>query len=150
MKYNREQIKIIFTDDDQDDCTIFAEALEQTGIDYHLTVFNDGAQLLNHLRATDDMPHILFLDLNMPFMNGLESLAAIRKIEKYKDLTIAIYSTSASEKDQEDTFVYGANVYIKKPNEFTVLKRVLKEVLEVNWQLHSGAIKKDTFFFTIA
>jgi len=150
MKYSREQIKIIFTDDDKDDCDFFTEALQQTDIDHKLSVFNDGRQLLDYLEATSEMPHILFLDLNMPFMNGLESLRKIRQIDKYRDLTIAIYSTSASEKDQEDTFVSGANIYIKKPNEFPVLKRVLKEVLEVNWQLHSGAIKRDTFFFTIA
>lgn len=150
MKYEREKIKVIFTDDDQDDCNLFAEALERTEINHQLQVFNDGLQLLNHLKDSDDMPHILFLDLNMPFMNGLESLREIRKIEKYKNLTIAIYSTSASEKDQEETFVAGANIYIKKPNDFLVLNKVIKEVLEVNWQFHAGSINRETFFFSIA
>jgi len=149
MKHNRERIKIIFTDDDQDDCNLFAEAMNETGINHQLTVFNDGLQLLNYLNSEDaDMPHILFLDLNMPFMNGFESLQKIRANEKFREITIAIYSTSASEKDQEDTFVSGANVYIKKPNDFSLLKKVLKEVIEISWQMHAGAIRSDTFFYT--
>jgi len=149
MKNTRERIKIIFTDDDQDDCNLFAEAMKETGINHQLITFNDGLQLLNYLNKDDaEMPHILFLDLNMPFMNGFESLKEIRANEKFRDIPIAIYSTSASEKDQEDTFVSGANVYIKKPNDFSVLKRVLKEVIEVSWQMHAGAIRSDTFFYT--
>lgn len=149
MKNTRERIKIIFTDDDQDDCSLFADAMKDTGINHQLTIFNDGLQLLNYLNNEDsEMPHILFLDLNMPFMNGFESLRKIRANEKFRDIPIAIYSTSASEKDQEDTFVSGANVYIKKPNDFSVLKKVLKEVIEISWQMHAGAIKSDTFFYT--
>lgn len=149
MKNTRERIKVIFTDDDHDDCSLFADALNETGINHQLKVFNDGLQLLNYLNNEDsEMPHILFLDLNMPFMNGFESLKMIRSNEKFRDITIAIYSTSASEKDQEDTFVSGANVYIKKPNDFSLLKKVLKEVIEVSWQMHAGAIRSDTFFYT--
>lgn len=149
MKATREKIKIIFTDDDQEDCDLFIDAIEQIGINYQLTVFNNGVELLNYLDELSDIPHILFLDLNMPFMNGLESLRKIRDNKKYRDLTIAIYSTSGSDQDQEDTFVSGANVYIKKPSNFEGLKKILNEVLEVNWQLQSGAMNRETYFLSV-
>ncbi len=51
-------------------------------------------------------------------------------------IAIAIYSTSASEEDIEKTFVLGANMYIKKPSDFKKLKKVLSEVVSINWQSH--------------
>jgi len=150
MKLNREKVNIIFTDDDIDDCNMFADALTEVGINHSLDLFHDGKDLLAHLNKEDTkVPDILFLDLNMPFTNGLDSLKQIRSNKRYRDLTIAIYSTSSSEKDQEETFIAGANVYIRKPNEFSTLKRVLKEVLEINWQYYSSNLNKDTFFLTI-
>jgi CheY-like chemotaxis protein len=93
------------------------------------------------------MPHILFLDLNMPYMSGFECLKVIRADVRFKDVSIAIYSTSSSEKDIEETFVEGANIYIKKPNDFAKLKKV-KDVLNINWQFHSSGLN-ETFFFSI-
>jgi CheY-like chemotaxis protein len=95
------------------------------------------------------LPHILFLDLNMPYMSGFECLKMIRANSRFKDVSIAIYSTSSSEKDIEETFIEGANIYIKKPNDFAKLKKVIKEVLNINWQFHSSGLNKETFFFSI-
>jgi DNA-binding response OmpR family regulator len=95
------------------------------------------------------LPHILFLDLNMPYKNGLDCLKEIRADQRFKNVSIAIYSTSSSEKDIENTFVEGANIYIKKPNDFSELKKVIKEVVHMNWQFHSSGLNKETFFFSI-
>jgi len=95
------------------------------------------------------IPHILFLDLNMPCKTGHDCLKEIRANPRFKDLSIAIYSTSSSEKDIEDTFIGGANVYIKKPNDFNKLKKVIKDVVNMNWQYHTSGLNKETFFFSI-
>jgi DNA-binding response OmpR family regulator len=58
----------------------------------------------------------------MPLKNGLECLKEIRNNEKFKEILIAIYSTSGAEKDIHETFINGANVYLKKPNNFELLK----------------------------
>jgi PleD family two-component response regulator len=55
-------------------------------------------------------------------MSGFECLKIIRANSRFKDVSIIIYSTSSSEKDIEETFIEGANIYIKKPNDFTKLK----------------------------
>jgi hypothetical protein len=62
---------------------------------------------------------------------------------------VAIYSTSSTEKDIEDTFINGANVYIKKPNNFANLKKVLGEVVNMNFQFQNSGLNKDTFLLNI-
>jgi DNA-binding NarL/FixJ family response regulator len=65
------------------------------------------------------------------------------------DIAIAIYSTSASEEDIEKTFVLGANIYIKKPGDFKKLKKVLSDVVSINWQYHTNGLNKDNFLLRL-
>ncbi len=123
-------LNILLADDDESDRFLFKEAFEQMKIKTVVATVNDGLQLMEYLfRENMTMPHLLFLDLNMPRKNGLECLKEIRSNEKLKDICIAIYSTSASEKDIEETFLNGANVYIQKPSDFSELKYVLHKAV---------------------
>jgi CheY-like chemotaxis protein len=150
MISNKDLMHILIADDDEDDRTFFSEAMAELKMNNKLTLFNDGQELMDYLSDPDIVvPHILFLDLNMPYMSGFECLKIIRANARFKDVSIAIYSTSSSEKDIEETFIEGANIYIKKPNDFTKLKKVIKEVLNINWQFHSSGLNKETFFFSI-
>jgi CheY-like chemotaxis protein len=79
----------------------------------------------------------------------LQCLEEIRNSKKLRDLTVAIYSTSSSEENIEETFVKGANVYIKKPAEFNTLKKVLAEVMATNWQFHTSNLNKETFILSL-
>lgn len=150
MITHKDSIHILIADDDEDDRAFFSDAMMELRMNNKLTLFNDGRDLMEYLAQPDIiMPHILFLDLNMPYKSGFECLKEIRANIRFKDVSIAIYSTSSSEKDIEETFVEGANIYIKKPNDFTKLKKVIKEVLNINWQFHSSGLNKETFFFSI-
>jgi CheY-like chemotaxis protein len=150
MIHNKNVVEILLVDDDQDDRSIFSDALSELKIETNLTLLEDGRELVNYLEdPKTKIPDILFLDLNMPYKSGVECLKEIRQIEKFRSLSVAIYSTSNSEKDMEDTFVNGANIYIKKPNDFTQLKKVLNEVVSINWQFHTSALNKDTFLLNI-
>jgi len=123
-------LHIILADDDESDRTNFREALEESKIKTTVHSVKDGVELMEHLtNENNKVPHLLFLDLNMPCKNGLACLKEIRAIEKLKDVAIAIYSTSSYDKDIEETFQHGANVYIRKPTDFNVLKQVLDKVL---------------------
>jgi CheY-like chemotaxis protein len=124
-------IKILIADDDEADLLLFKEALKELKIHTKVQTVTDGVQLMEHLARTDlPLPELLFLDLNMPLKSGIECLREIRGDSKFKEVSIAIYSTSSSEKDIEETFVEGANVYINKPNNFDALKKVLEKVVE--------------------
>ncbi len=139
-------LQIMLADDDQDDRDFFSEAFDDLKIKTRLNLFNDGQQLMNYLLNTDcDLPHILFLDLNMPIKSGIECLLEIKKEEHLKDIAIAIYSTSASEEDIEETFINGANIYIRKPNDFKVLKKVLSDIVTINWHYQTSGLNKDNF-----
>ncbi|AWA31489.1 response regulator [Flavobacterium magnum] len=141
---------IILADDDEDDRNFFSDAIQELKMNSTLTTFKDGKELIDYLEADETvLPHIIFLDLNMPCKTGFDCLKEIRENPKLKDVSIAIYSTSSSEKDVEDTFIGGANVYIKKPNDFSKLKKVIKDVVNMNWQFHTSGLNKETFFYSV-
>ncbi|RYJ42539.1 response regulator [Flavobacterium beibuense] len=143
-------LHIMLADDDEDDRLFFTEAFEEVKIKYSITTLKDGVELMNHLvKKENPLPDIIFLDLNMPRKSGLECLKEIRDNERLKNISVAIYSTSSSEQDVEQTFVLGANVYIKKPTDFTDLKKILTDVVHINWQYITDGLNKDSFIMNL-
>ena len=141
-----EILRVLLADDDKDDRDDFIEAFESLKINTVVETVNDGIELMKYLNeAYAQLPHLLFLDLNMPKKSGLQCLIEIKKIERLKDLTIVIYSTSSSEKDIEETFLKGANVYINKPAHLFMLKKTLLQVLTINWQYYSSGLNRENF-----
>lgn len=143
-------LNIMLADDDEDDRLFFEEAFEEVKIKTKITTFINGVELMNHLNdSKNPLPDIIFLDLNMPRKSGLECLQEIRNSDRLKQLTVAIYSTSSSEKDIEDTFIQGANVYIKKPSDFNKLRKIISEVVNMNWQYITNGLNKDSFILNL-
>lgn len=147
---NTEYTFIILADDDEDDRLFFTDAFEEIKISTKVQTFENGAELMNYLNKDDaTLPEILFLDLNMPKKNGIECLHEIKENDKFKNMAVAIYSTSSSEEHIEETFVRGANIYIKKPSDFKTLKKVLQDVVTMNWQFHTSGLNKENFLLRI-
>jgi len=145
-----DYIHLILADDDEDDRLFFTDAFSELKINTRVNTFNDGVELMNYLNKEDSlMPNVLFLDLNMPKKTGIECLIEIKNNEKMSGIAIVIYSTSASEEDIEKTFVLGANIYIKKPDSFKKLKKILSEVVSINWQYHTNGLNKDNFLLRL-
>lgn len=143
-------LNIVLADDDPDDRLFFKEAIDEIKIRTKLSLFNDGKQLMDYLMLSNIvLPEVIFLDLNMPIKNGMECLKEIRANPKLRELCVAIYSTSSSEEDIEETFVKGANIYINKPTSFNALKKAIEKVLKLNWQYHTSALNRDTFLLRI-
>jgi CheY-like chemotaxis protein len=150
MKANIEPMLIALADDDEDDRFFFKSAVDEMEFNSKLTLFKSGKELMAHLSQEDSVkPHILFLDLNMPGLSGFDCLKLIRGNSNLKDLSVAIYSTSNSEKDIEETLSGGANIYIHKPNEFERLKDIIKHVLKINWQYQTSGLNRESFFLSI-
>ena len=125
-----EMIFILLADDDADDRLFFKEAMEEINSDTVVSFVNDGSQLMYFLNQPGiRLPDILFLDLNMPVKSGMDCLKEIRDNDRFKDLLIVVYSTSGSDHDVQQAFAHGANVYIKKPNNFVDLKASLAKVI---------------------
>lgn len=128
---NLNSIKILLADDDEADRLLFKEAFDELDVGVSVDTVNGGMELMNLLRSakSENLPNILFLDINMPKKNGIECLKELRSDKKFKEVSVVIYSTSSSEVDLEETFLNGANVYIHKPNDFHQLKKVLKKAI---------------------
>ncbi|MDI1317978.1 response regulator [Flavobacterium sp.] len=147
---DRDYIHIILADDDEDDRMLFRDAFGELRIKTKVNTFNDGVELMDYLNTPDSiLPNVLFLDLNMPKKNGIECLYEIKKDPRFDDIAIAIFSTSSSEEHIEETFVQGANIYIKKPSDFTTLKKVLSDVVTLNWQYHTSGLNRDNFLLRL-
>ena len=150
MKIPKAPLRVLLTDDDMGDRLVFKEILEEMETNTAVHTVNDGKLLMDYLKKENNLlPHIIFLDHNMPNMNGIECLQEIRKVEKYSDIFIAIYSTSASEKDIEDTFLYGANIYITKPCNYDELKQVLAQALTAVQLRRSSEFERSNFVLKI-
>jgi len=147
---DNDALYILLAEDDEDDRLFFKEALQEIKVKTIIDFVNDGSQLMKYLNQPGlQLPNMVFLDLNMPVMSGLECLIEIRRNKHLKDLAIVIYSTSSSEEDIEEAFVNGANIYVKKPNDFTLLKASLARVISLNWQYHTLGLKKENFLLSI-
>ncbi|MDX1470367.1 MAG: response regulator [Flavobacteriaceae bacterium] len=143
-------LKVILVDDDEDDRLLFKKAMDELKIKTELVLFEEGIELMEFLNnGINKLPAIIFLDLNMPVKNGMECLKEIRATDKFKDVSIAIYSTSSSESDIEKTFIHGANIYIKKPYNYKKLKDVIDQVLKIKWQYFNSSLNRENFLMRL-
>ena len=141
---------ILLADDDEADRLIFKEAFSEMKIKTVIHTVNDGVQLMDWIsKNSNNLPNLLFLDLNMPKKNGFECLKEIRKNESLNEISIAIYSTSSSAKDIEETFLNGANIYIHKPNNFNELKAVLEKAAMQTHLHQASPFNIDNFMLVV-
>lgn len=128
---------IILADDDEDDRDFFRTAVGTTDPELNLLIFNDGVFLTEYLEKNPDAhPQLIFLDINMPRMNGFECLARLRKRFNSHDLPVVMYTTSENDNDLEEAKRLGANLYVKKPCDFRRLKAVIHEVVNIDWDTY--------------
>ena len=145
-----EPLNILFADDEENDRLLFLDALKELKIKTNVHTVNDGIALMDYLKnESNELPHLLFLDLNMPKKNGMECLKEIRGNDKLNDIAIAIFSTSQSEKDIEETLINGANVYINKPNSFDALIQVLNKVVMTAYTYQNTFFNKAHFLLRL-
>ncbi|WP_178987771.1 response regulator [Winogradskyella schleiferi] len=143
-----EKINIVLADDDEDDRALFELAVNELKVPHQFDMCKNGQELIDYFRQPETrLPDILFLDLNMPNLSGVETLKEIRKDPGLRGITVAIYSTSSSERDIEATFLEGANIYINKPSDFETLKKIIKKVVTIDWQYHTSILNRDNFLF---
>jgi CheY-like chemotaxis protein len=129
---NLKPLKILLADDDKDDRLFFRMALEALTIPTKLATVVEEEKLMDYLSDNaDQLPDLIFLDINMPRKNGIECLSEIKQNKKLKDLPVIMFSTSNSRDKISTVFKNGADVYIHKPNDFSQLKQVIFHVLPI-------------------
>lgn len=131
----KEIKSIILTDDDEDDRDLFRIALQSGHPDITLHTFADGEELRQYMcHDKVPLPDLIFLDINMPRLNGFECLSRLRELYSPRDLPVVMYTTSNQEADQEKSVRLGANLYARKPTDYAALQVLISRVLTINWQ----------------
>jgi CheY-like chemotaxis protein len=147
---NLKQLNILLADDDTDDCIFFEEALGELSLSTTFISVHDGEQLMKLLtNETNIIPHILFLDLNMPRKNGFECLSEIKQNKKFKDLPVIIFSTSFEQEVVNMLFKNGAQYFIRKPSEFSQFKKILFHTLTLTMQENILQPTQENFVITV-
>jgi CheY-like chemotaxis protein len=121
---------ILLVDDDLDDVDFFREALNNVDslIDFHSA--KNGLKALEFLRtAQAGTPDLIFLDINMPEMNGWRCLSELKITAPLKQIPVIMYSTSAIKSDEEKALSLGAIGLYQKPERMEELKRLLRTVI---------------------
>ena len=123
-------LRVLLADDDDDDCFFFSQILASLPVATTLTVVGNGEQLMNELRRQHTtLPDLLFIDLNMPLLNGYECLAAIKSDPQLVQLPVIILSTFIAPPVEEKLYALGAAHCIQKPTDFNQLEAVIGEVI---------------------
>jgi CheY-like chemotaxis protein len=145
-----KHLKILLCDDDSDDCYFFSEALDTLPNSTQLTTVHNGEQLMQLLtKETNELPDVLFLDLNMPRKNGFECLLELKLNETLKQLPVIIFSTSFEQEVVNQLHKNGAQYYIRKPTEFSQLQKLIQLALNLMEQENISQPTRENFVLTM-
>ena len=135
MLSTNSHMKCFLIDDDIDDQEIFSMALREYNESIHCYFANDGIKALEKLEHNNSfIPNCIFIDINMPRMNGVECLEHIKKINRLKLVPVCMFSTSADPYIVEKTKALGARDFIVKPPSISVLSTLLSQFINSNVQ----------------
>ena len=122
---------ILCVDDDSDDLQLLHETLKDTREDFEVIEAHNGKQAIDTLRRLKDngtQPCLIILDINMPVLNGKETLSLIKKDEGLKDIPVVVFTTSGSDSDKHFCGFHGVEMVTKPPN-FQNFKNVVEKLL---------------------
>jgi len=117
-------------DDDIDDANLFQETLGQVDPSIVFAHANDGQEALEQLTSATIRPDLIFLDLNMPRMDGKQCLTAIKQDAQLQHIPVIMYTTSSQSQDIEETMLHGAVCFITKPSSIRELESILSSIAE--------------------
>lgn len=120
---------VFLVDDDVDDQEIFALALAEVDDSISCVTARNGMEALEQLKESRWIPDWIFLDLNMPRMNGKQCLKEIKRLQELTHVPVIIYSTSCELRDIEETKALGATAFISKPPRIQELINSLKSIV---------------------
>ncbi len=121
--------KLFLIDDDEDDLFFLKHAIRSIDPTLQCETAKNGKIALDKLIKSKALPDIIFLDLNMPIMNGFDFFVKIKKEEELNKIPVGILSTSNIKRDKELAKELGAKFFLTKPNDIQVLQKKLQQIL---------------------
>lgn len=133
--------KILLVEDNYNDVELALEALRKENLGDRVVVANDGVEALEYLfcegkhqNRGKENPAVIFLDIKMPRMDGLEVLHTIKSHPQLKKIPVVMLTSSREEKDLLHCYEQGVNAYVVKPVEFTDFQNAVKQ-LGIFWAM---------------
>jgi CheY-like chemotaxis protein len=128
----KDSLRILLIDDNHDHAKILQWAFKKTGRTDEFTYFDDGSSALQYLKSADDgvnrKPDLIFLDLNLPRLDGREVLRLLKSEEGTKGIPVIIVSSSEREEDVRKAYELGASSYVSKSTLLNDMNPVLKTI----------------------
>lgn len=126
---------LYLVDDDNDDLDFFCEAVSAIDANIICVRATNSDKALKAFKSHDvPLPDMIFLDLNMPLVDGRQFLAEIKMLPPYAHVPVIIYSTSSHSRDMEETRQLGASGFLPKPYSLTELVNQLNNILSNDFQ----------------
>jgi CheY-like chemotaxis protein len=116
-------VTILLVEDNEDDVFLMKRALKSAEIVNPLRVIEDGQKAIDYLqgngnfadRSAHPLPALIFLDLKLPFVRGLDVLAWLRTDDRFKSIIVVVLTSSEEPSDLSNAYKLGANFYLVKP-----------------------------------
>ena len=148
-----KQRSFLLVDDDPDDVFLFGEVLHDVDPSIEFRTASNGQEALDLLKSSAAPPDLIFLDLNMPRMGGMECLSILKADRALKDVPVIIYTTSSQSKDIEETIQKGAVCFITKPSnmkELTEILSIINQSLPANLESAIRSLSNKGTYFVIS
>ncbi len=120
---------ILWADDDADDLMLMKEILLKNDRNFEIVEVRNGREALDYLeqaKQTSSLPSLIILDINMPILDGKETLSILKKTEVLKDIPVVVFTTSNSELDKLFCKKFQVEMITKPPNYKSLEKAVLR------------------------
>jgi CheY-like chemotaxis protein len=123
-----EEIDILLVEDNPNDAELTLRALRKSDIGARLVIARDGAEALEYLLSTRPKPKVVFLDLKLPKIDGIEVLRRVRADERTHSIPVVVLTSSQEERDISECYKLGVNSYVVKPVEFDRFYRAVGDL----------------------
>jgi chemotaxis family two-component system response regulator Rcp1 len=123
-----QEVHILLVEDNEGDIFLTKEVLKEAKIKNQVTVAMDGEEALHMLRSGSVLPDMILLDINLPKIDGLEVLTAIKNDEQLKMIPVIMLTTSSAKKDIEFSYKNYANCFITKPVDLESFMEVVRTI----------------------
>jgi CheY-like chemotaxis protein len=139
---------ILLVEDNENDQLLFGVAIKEIDGSIIYDVANNGKEALAKLDSMVILPDLIFMDIHMPEMGGIECLTEIRKRPQTKNIPVVMLSSDTSEMDH--TRNLGAKAFLKKPDDLDMLQVKIEEMINLDFIADNGYIGNQTFKTALA
>jgi CheY-like chemotaxis protein len=123
-----EAVDILLVEDNPNDAELTLRALRKTSLGAQITIARDGAEALDYLQSNRPRPKVIFLDLKLPKIDGIEVLRRARADVRSASIPVVVLTSSQEEKDISECYKLGVNSYVVKPVEFDKFYRAIADL----------------------